>query len=333
MLRLLCLLTLCSIAGAAAPTIEITQRTTAPLLKAEKPWEDFCIGYTQVIRMPDARWHMWYAAYDHRYRNDADGVLCYAQSDDGINWTKPELGVTTYDGSTRNNIVLADGVHGACVFLDPAADASERFKIVFVRLTNKRWPVFGGVSADGIHWKLLNKPLLDRNSDTQQTCFRDGERYRLYVRMWSKGDFHGERVVGYSESKTFGSFTDPVRILQHDTTDPNDLQFYNSAVAKLRDDLYIMFPSAFYTKEDVVRVHAAVSRDGEHFQRIGQSPTLELGNDFDRMTMYVAPGAVATDKPDQFWCYYVGGNVGHDHSRPDKLHFGGGIGRFLVTVR
>jgi len=32
--------------------------------------------------------------------------LCYAESDDGINWRRPELGLVEFDGSTRNNILL-----------------------------------------------------------------------------------------------------------------------------------------------------------------------------------------------------------------------------------
>jgi hypothetical protein len=339
MLRLLFVLILSigSIASAEMPTIEITQRTTEPLLKAEKPWEDFTIGYCNVIR-DGARWRMWYAAYDHHYRNDADGILCYAESADGVTWTKPELGLIEYDGNTRNNIVFASGdngarVHGACVFLDSAARAGEHYKIVYCKLVNKRWLIFGGASPDGIHWALFDQPLLDRNSDTQQTCFRDGDIYRLYLRQWAGGDFHGDRFVSYSHSNMFGVFSDPVEVLRGGEDDPKDLQFYNSAVAKLRDDLYVMFPSAFYTKEDVVRVHAAFSCDGEHFERVGRTPILELGTGFDRMTMYVGPGAVAGDKPNEFWFYYFAGNVGHDQSRPNKLQFGGGIGRFLVTVK
>src|SRR6185437_3965272 len=112
---------------------------------------------------------MWYAAYDHNYHIDADGVLCYAESNDGVRWRKPELGLMDYDGSKQNNLVLGKDSHGACVFLDPRAVAAERYKIAYVRLVNKRWLVFGGTSADGIHWTLGDKPLLAQNSDTQQS--------------------------------------------------------------------------------------------------------------------------------------------------------------------
>src|SRR4051794_20948591 len=59
-----------------AQVVRLIERTTEPLLKADRAWEDYCIGYTQVIR-DGGVWHMWYASYDHNYRNDADGLLCY----------------------------------------------------------------------------------------------------------------------------------------------------------------------------------------------------------------------------------------------------------------
>ena len=76
------------------PRLTISDRTIEPLLKADKPWEDFCIGYCTVIRTAvgaGERWQMWYAAYDHNYHIDADGVLCYAESDDGVHCASPNL--------------------------------------------------------------------------------------------------------------------------------------------------------------------------------------------------------------------------------------------------
>ena len=35
--------------------------------------------------------------------------MCYAESEDGIRWTKPSLGVVEFQGSTDNNIIW-DGI-------------------------------------------------------------------------------------------------------------------------------------------------------------------------------------------------------------------------------
>ena len=193
------------------------------------------------------------------------------------------------------------------------------------------WWVFGATSPDGIHWKVLDEPLLKKNSDTANICIRDGNVYRLYVRMWSGGDFRGSRTIGYTECARFGGFPDPVEILRTDKEDRNDTQFYNSATTKLRDNLYLMFPSALFTKDGTVLVHAAYSRDGRQFSRVGRTPLLGLGQGFDNKGIYVCPGAIPGEKPGTYWVYYGGTAVGHD-ATPGSYHYNGGLGRFLLKV-
>ncbi len=331
-------------AGAEAKdpsSLRIEQRTTEPMLVSDRPYEDFQIAYPNVIRDGGA-WHMWYEAYDHNYKSDADGYLCYARSKDGVTWEKPDLGLVEYGGNKNNNIVIAGppirGVHGHDVFLDPTAAPAERFKLVFTKSADGGWLVAGGTSPDGIHWTLIDKLLLARNSDTQTVCFRDGDVYRMYVRMWSKGTFGGQRLVGYTESKTFGDFPDPVAILAPDEKDPPDLNFYNSAATKLRDGAYVMFPSAYYsatigqsTREGTVVPHMAVSTDGRTWERIGREPTIPLGKGFDNKSIYVGPGAVPGDRPGTWWIYYAGSQTGHDDKHASMVRRIGGIGRFLVV--
>ena len=57
---------------------------------------------------------MWYLAMGQRKleRGQAPGYwrpMCYAESDDGVHWTKPDLGLVEYNGGTRNNICLIEG--------------------------------------------------------------------------------------------------------------------------------------------------------------------------------------------------------------------------------
>ena len=61
--------------------------------------------------------------------------IALATSDDGIHWTRPELGIIDIDGSTANNLVFDGfppaqrGVHGFAPFLDtnPACPPEARF--------------------------------------------------------------------------------------------------------------------------------------------------------------------------------------------------------------
>ena len=319
----------------ATPTFRIEQRSAEPLLVSDRPYEDFQINYANVIR--DGKvWHLWYEAYDHNYKTDSDGYLCYARSDDGVKWEKPNLGLVEYGGNRENNIVIAGpplgGVHGHTAFMDPAAPAAERFKLVFTRWINHEWQVYGGASPDGIRWTLGETPLLARNSDTQTVCFRDGDFYRLYVRMWSQGLFTGQRLVGYTESKAFGGFPDPLAVLSPDEKDAAGLNLYNSAATKLMDSVYVMFPSVYDAKTGIVVPHMAASTDGRAWVRVGREPKLPLGAAFDSKSIYVCPGAVPGDKPGTWWMYYSGYSAGHDDKYESLIQRQGGIGRFLLVL-
>jgi hypothetical protein len=308
----------------------VLQRTAEPLLRADQPWEDFSLSYCQVLRVGDT-WHLWYNARDHRYRGAADGFVCYARSPDGVHWEKPELGLISYQGDARNNIV-AVGCNLGSVFVDEDAPPGERFKAVITRPTGGQSGVFGGTSADGIRWTWRDEPLLKGSSDTANVCFRDGDRYRLYSRLWTEPPFGGRRMIGYSESPRFGAFPDPAVIMKPEAEDPADSHFYNSAATRLRAQLYLMFPAVFTVDDGMVRLHAAYSRDGRKFRRMGRGPLVGLGQGFDRAGLYAAPGAVPAGRPNTWWFYYLGLSTRHDESQPGKTRSDGGIGRLLVRV-
>ncbi|MBN1346938.1 MAG: hypothetical protein JXQ73_29885 [Phycisphaerae bacterium] len=319
-----------------APVFQIRNRTKEPLLRADKPWESLCVSGGLVIR-EGARWRMWYGAYDRNYKRDDDACLCYAESPDGCRWTKPNLGIVEYQGNKNNNILISGpkcgGYSCSYVFLDEGKDPRQKYKMIWHRFKpHNAWWVFGATSADGIHWNLLQKPLCPKNSDTTTPCIPEKGKYRLYTRVWQGGDFKGARAVGYTESDHFGDFPTPVEIFSHDNQDPEGMQFYASAATKLTDNLYVMLPAAFYTKNQTVRSHLAWSRDGIHFTRYGREPVVDLGTTFDNKGVYVMPGATPGDVPNTWWFYYFGTKIEHDSS-PDAIKYDGGIGRFLLVLK
>ena len=310
------------------PKVSVSDRTEQPLFKASRPWEDFCISYCRVLRDGND-WQMWYISYDHNYKTDDDYYVCYATSSDGVTWDRPKLRIVEYDGSKDNNII-AKGQFGNAVFVDPQADAGERYKVVYIKPHGEEWWIHGGVSADGIHWKALDAPLLKKNSDTDNVCIADNGVYRLYVRMWTGGLYKGKRAIGYTQSTKFGDFPDPQIIAQPNQTDPPDAHYYNSAATKLREGLYAMVPSIFTTSDGHVRPSLWLSQDGSNFFPLA-SPLIGLGTGFDSTSIYVAPG-VPADGPGEHWFYYVGSDVKHDDNTPKTVHSAGGVGRFKLKV-
>jgi hypothetical protein len=112
------------------------------VLVPDKPWETFgYIGYHSVVSAVvdgaveyrlyyDTGWTLPTGTDFHRY-------TCLATSTDGKSWVKPDLGLSTFNGSTANNIVWPrdwrDNTHAAgTVFFDtnPAAAADEKWKMV-----------------------------------------------------------------------------------------------------------------------------------------------------------------------------------------------------------
>src|SRR5512141_2314037 len=91
--------------GGKTPVLTVLERTTEPLLKADRPWESMGISPDAVLRI-GGQWHLWYVAFDQSYSNDNDCYFCYARSPDGVHWKKPVLGIHSYHGNTANNILL-----------------------------------------------------------------------------------------------------------------------------------------------------------------------------------------------------------------------------------
>ena len=323
----------------AAPTFRVVDRSDEPLLMADKPWEEFFMGWVQVIR-EEGRWRLWYMTADHTYKSDNDGFLCYAESQDGVTWVKPELGLVEHRGSRKNNILLVagneGGVQGHDIVLDPEAPPAERYKLVVIGLSpnKEHYWIRGLVSADGLKFTPLPEPIFRFNSDTQNTLLRTKDGWRMYVRMWDPHLWSGERVVGLTESKDFANFPAPRIIFRRDKQDSEELQFYNPAVTQLDERLFVMLPSAFMTKQNIVEPHLAWSRDGERFERVGRQPFLPLRpGKFDAKSIYVGPGAVPGPRPGTWWFFYTGIVNGHDNPGKEKREYQGAMGRFLLEVR
>ena len=122
--------------------------------------------YGTVIRVGDEL-RMWYIGSG----DDAGEIgrrICYALSRDGINWEKPELGLTEFRGSKDNNLVRFDSeyrnsIEALLVLYDEEdSDPERRFKLV-----NEVNPFFNiaAYSPDGLRWKdAPNNPILKHNS-------------------------------------------------------------------------------------------------------------------------------------------------------------------------
>lgn len=179
----------------------------------DKPWEGNSSGYTTVFqdgdlyRMYHRGAHLLYP--DGKATPTHPAVTCYAESRDGIHWTRPELGLFEFEGSKANNIVW-DGVgsHNFTPFKDPNPGCKPEARYKAVGGLKREGGLFAFQSADAIHWALVReKPVITKGAfDSQNVAFWDAElgEYRAYVR-----DFRNGRDIRTCTSKNFLDWSEP----------------------------------------------------------------------------------------------------------------------------
>src|SRR5262249_39513969 len=125
------------------------------VLRFDKPWEGPFCGYATIIK--DGPLYRLY--YRGLHSANADGsdaeVTCYAESKDGITWTKPELGLFEVGRSKANNVVLAGMApfsHNFAPMLDSRKEVLKEHRYKALAGTGRSGLV-AFVSADGLRWK------------------------------------------------------------------------------------------------------------------------------------------------------------------------------------
>jgi hypothetical protein len=191
-------------------------RLAGVALRFDCPWEGAFSGYVTVLKDRDV-FRMYYRGLPKAGRDGSpDEATCYAESRDGLTWTKPNLRLFEVHGTRDNNVVLAGQPpfsHNFSPFLDtrPGVSAEERFKAL---AGTSEKGLFGFVSADGVRWRRQREtPLVTRGAfDSQNVAFWSEmeQQYALYLRTWTSGEFKGFRTVSRATSKDFLNWSEPV---------------------------------------------------------------------------------------------------------------------------
>lgn len=209
-----------------------------PVLQRDRPWEGISaiIGpycYGTVVR-DGGRLRMWY-----QFLNKGNHVG-YAESDDGVAWRKPNLGLITFDGSRDNNIVVSafdpeatqgGSCHNPSVVVRPeAANPEERYLLFgFDGAAGHARVAF---SSDGLRWKYppesARTPLF-RSSDV--VCVSFDPYQDQYYATWKTRNRRG-RAVGVAWSPDGRQWRKPWEgpVFAADDLDPSTTQIYGMPV-------------------------------------------------------------------------------------------------------
>ena len=240
----------------------------------DKPWEGNTCAYFRVFQDEEI-YRMYYRGSQHdlETRKSSPQVTCYAESPDGIHWTKPELGLCDYQGSKKNNIVWTGmGTHNFAPFKDTNPDCKTEAK--YKALAGGRGGLVAFGSPDGIRWQLIQeKPVITEGRfDSQNLAFWDATR-NCYT------EFHrhlrdGVRDIMTCTSEDFIHWTQPQFL---DFGDAPAEHLYTNAVAPYFRAPHILlgFPKRFMPerKKEFALVQGVsdgvfmTSRDGLRWHR------------------------------------------------------------------
>lgn len=263
-----------------------------PVLRADKPWENSAYIYGTAYL--DGVYKMWYTAY-----NDIPPHyhMAYAESKDGINWTKPDLGIFEFEGSKKNNITDGSGT----VAYNPYAPPERRYASMgFVQgVPNETMGYYVWFSADGLHWKRASeKPALLDGDVSVMTYDHHTKRYIASIkkRMFTArtpGIY--ERTAFVSTSTDAINWEKPHIAVSGDYADDGraeslgglEAQIYGMPVIPY-ESTYLGFPWLFYitnyTKgmhagagDGPVEVQIASSRDLIRWSRPVRTPVINPG--------------------------------------------------------
>ena len=100
----------------------------------DRPWEGGTSSYYTVLKDRDV-YRMYYRGSSGQ--PGSDQVTCYAESRDGIRWTRPNLRLFEVEGTRENNVILTPkyagaATHNFCPFVDTRSGVpvSELYKAV-----------------------------------------------------------------------------------------------------------------------------------------------------------------------------------------------------------
>jgi hypothetical protein len=284
-----------------------------PVLVSDHPVEgDRMSLYGSVLRRPDdGLWQMWYTVWNPSLGR----VLAYAESEDGIQWHRPEVDVIQVDGQ-RTHLVFEHSPHGATVVYDEdEARAEWRYKMLVGALPSDRISAFR--SGDGIHWfKAAENPVVGINPDCPMSLHRtDDGRYVLYCRPW-----FGDRRVSRRESWDFVHWTEPKIVIDQEPGDTAQTQFYGlGAIPYGAYEIGTLW--MYRTEESDLGFHKmhghqypelAYTRTGYAWHRasLGE-PWIGLGEEGSWKWGMIQPASSPVILADEMRFYYAGIRTGH----------------------
>ncbi|HCN06665.1 MAG TPA: hypothetical protein DIT01_01950 [Lentisphaeria bacterium] len=298
----------------------------------------------------DGLFKCWYEdLIDHDPKDSlVEARQCYAVSEDGVTWEKPELDIVIEDGC-KTNVVLggANGVdhaHSLNVIEDPfPSDDARRFVGLFSHYPPFQGEIRAAYSPDGIHWTVDEQrpafgTLGASMGDASMLHYDHSARcFVANCRHWHQGhpclsprnpigpvnpgpryphDFsrQNRRRIWFSESFDLLHWSQPYLVVCPDHEEDNlDDGFYGMVYDQF-GSFYVGFLSVFHRVLNEIDVQLVISRDRKQWHHVNKrQPWLTLGAPGEWDQHNIAMTSSVIEVGDELFIYYGGANCHHDY--------------------
>ncbi len=231
------------------------------VLRHDAPWEGDGCNFHHILKDGDV-YRMYYDAWemisaDKSKHTTEDIRIGYAESTDGIHWTKPSLGICEFQGSKDNNIVvnreMIPRLDNFKVFRDdnPACPPDKKYKAV----ARHKKALYSFYSPDPWHFREGEMITDDGFFDSLNQVLWDPRAglYRGYYRGFHNipgDDWNaGIRDIRYIESKDFVHWSKPVML---DYGDAEDFPLYTNVISVYdrAPQMLVGFPSRYVERKE-----------------------------------------------------------------------------------
>ena len=322
-----------------------------PVVGPDRPWEESLILGGTVRLEPDRGYRMWHQSYGRgTYLN------LYAESEDGIQWIKPDLGLyEDYEGSVQNNIFLSrlalrsedrgpvrtNQDHNPNVLHTPHLGPDRAYTLLSYDYARSGYAPYDGYflafSTDGLHWRDgPGEPVIPGHADVGWFTFDAlSNRFRGIVKNPLNIRGHRRRSVFWTESLDGHDWVLPRPAVLPDAADdawaegrPGDhTEFYGMPIVRYESQL-LGFLQVFRvtdtenpSHDGEIDVQLTCSRDGSAWTRVGdRRAILELGDRGAWDSGMVLIGNSMVVDGDEVRVYYSG--CDHTHGQPGRSQIG-----------
>ena len=213
-----------------------------------------------------------------------NGVVCYAESKDGIHWEKPDMTDVVELADRRCKNQVTGPFEGSPIFYDKwSKDPAKRFKLMYNDAIDGVECRALMASPDGIHWQQYNKyPNVGPSDSPTSLCFDPAtETYYMYARK-----FNGDRRVWVWKTKDFEAFEELGLCMHPDPMDDPMVGFYGMPTFKYENMFFGLLWRLYCDQQTQglangpMDIGLTYSYDGSHFNRASYDafiPRNEMG--------------------------------------------------------